>query len=61
MEDVNLHRMLALGHVAEGATPAVQTLARILQADVQDLASQGVFNSIPERGREGGALLVEQK
>jgi LysR family transcriptional regulator, nitrogen assimilation regulatory protein len=61
MEDVNLHRMLALGHVAEGATPAVQTLARILQADVLDLASQGVFNSIPDRAGESASLKAKEK
>jgi LysR family nitrogen assimilation transcriptional regulator len=49
MEDVNLHRMLALGHVAEGATPPVQAVARIVRADILDLASQGIFNSIPDR------------
>ena len=54
-EDVNLHRMLALGHVAEGVTPAVQAIARIIQADVLDLAAQGVFNSIPDRTREDAA------
>jgi LysR family transcriptional regulator, nitrogen assimilation regulatory protein len=61
MEDVNLHRMLSLCHVAEGATPAVQAVARIIQADILDLTSQGVFNSIPDRAGQAGAELAAKQ
>jgi len=48
IQDVNLHRMLALGHIADGCSPSAQAVARLIQAEVIDLATQGVFNSIPE-------------
>jgi DNA-binding transcriptional LysR family regulator len=51
IEDVNLHRMLAVGHLPEPALPAVRALAETIRAEVIGLATQGYFSTIPENGK----------
>lgn len=51
IRDVNLHRMLAIGHLAKPTLPAVRALAETIRNEVIGLASQGYFNTIPESRR----------
>jgi LysR family nitrogen assimilation transcriptional regulator len=54
IQDVNLHRMLAVGHLPEPALPAVRALAETIRGEVIGLATQGYFSTIPENGRRTG-------
>jgi LysR family nitrogen assimilation transcriptional regulator len=47
LQDVNLHRILALGHLAKTPISPVHALAQLIQSEVANLAAEGVFNSIP--------------
>jgi LysR family transcriptional regulator, nitrogen assimilation regulatory protein len=48
VRDVNLHRVLAVGYLAEAALPAVRALGETIRDEVIGLATQGYFSTIPE-------------
>lgn len=47
VEDISMHRMLAIGHLRHDLTPNVQAVIAAAQAEMADLAAQGVFSTIP--------------
>lgn len=51
--DISMHRMLALAHLRNDLQPSVQAVLDIAQAEMADLAAQGVFSSIPSNPASG--------
>lgn len=45
--DINIHRVLAIVHLANDLPPSVQAVIRVAQSEMLDLAARGVFATIP--------------